>query len=206
MNTFHEKLTTNSIHIRFDRYKELTEDPDISNFDTIPRHGHLIRWVQQGVLLLNAVMTVRDKEPNSHQNKGWEKVTDEIIRTVLMYHCCRSRESSDSSNVTLTSAEALSDITAKQTTGTPKGQGCVFLLWGKPATTKAMNVIESVMNSNRSHHTTIHKQKTHAIICTSHPSPLGARKTSTPFLGSHCFSRCNQELISLGHDPIDWNV
>lgn len=178
------------------------DDPKVPNFDTLPKHGHLIRWVHQGVLLLNAVMTVREKEPNSHQNKGWEQVTDEIIRTVLKYHC-------SSSDVTLTSTAQSSD-TATQTT--LKGRGCVFLLWGKPATTKAMNVIESVMKNKintttaRCHPTATKEQKTHAIICTSHPSPLGARKTSTPFLGSQCFSRCNEELIAMGHDPIDWNV
>ena len=186
-------------------YKELMDDPKISNFDTLPRHGHLIRWVQQGVLLLNAVMTVREKEPNSHQNRGWEKVTDEIIRTVLKYHCTNN-EDRGTSNVTSTSVELLSDTSTK----TPQGRGCVFLLWGKPATTKAMNVIESVMKTTtttrRIPTVTTMKQKTHAIICTSHPSPLGARKTSAPFLGSHCFSRCNEELIAMGHDPIDWKV
>jgi uracil-DNA glycosylase len=190
------------------RYKELMDDPKVPNFDTLPKHGHLIRWVHQGVLLLNAVMTVREKEPNSHQNKGWEQVTDEIIRTVLMYHCTNK-------DVTLTSTEQSSDTTGTTNTAMLKGRGCVFLLWGKPATTKAMNVIESVMTKNhtataRRHPTATNnnnnKQKTHAIICTSHPSPLGARKTSTPFLGSQCFSRCNEELIAMGHDPIDWNV
>ena len=193
------------------------DDPNVSNFNTLPRHGHLIRWVQQGVLLLNAVMTVREKEPNSHQNKGWEKVTDEIIRAVLMYHC--SNTTIKSGSPTSTPAVELSDTAAATNaavmhTPVPKeGRGCVFLLWGKPATTKAMNVIESVMktisnnNNNSTAPSATKKQnKTHAIICTSHPSPLGARKTSTPFLGSHCFSRCNQELIDMGYDPIDWNV
>ena len=46
----------------------------------------------------------------------------------------------------------------------------------------------------------------HFIICTSHPSPLGASKTKSPFLGSRCFSRANQALVERGLTPIDWNV
>ncbi|SDX38448.1 Uracil-DNA glycosylase [Marininema mesophilum] len=58
--------------------KELEHDlgyPPITN-------GNLEAWAHQGVLLLNAVMTVRAGKANSHKNKGWEKFTDAIIRTV----------------------------------------------------------------------------------------------------------------------------
>jgi uracil-DNA glycosylase len=47
-----------------------------------PKHGSLESWAHQGVLLLNAVLTVRAHGANSHQGKGWEQFTDEIIRTV----------------------------------------------------------------------------------------------------------------------------
>jgi uracil-DNA glycosylase len=47
---------------------------------TIPNNGYLLSWAQQGVLLLNTVLTVRDGEANSHHGKGWEIFTDEIIR------------------------------------------------------------------------------------------------------------------------------
>lgn len=46
----------------------------------IPNNGYLRKWAQQGVLLLNTVLTVRAHEANSHQNKGWEEFTDEVIR------------------------------------------------------------------------------------------------------------------------------
>jgi len=46
----------------------------------IPQTGYLLKWAEQGVLLLNTVLTVRGGEANSHQNKGWENFTDEIIR------------------------------------------------------------------------------------------------------------------------------
>ena len=47
-----------------------------------PNHGCLEGWAEQGVLLLNAVLTVRANNANSHQGRGWEQFTDEIIRTV----------------------------------------------------------------------------------------------------------------------------
>ena len=48
----------------------------------IPLSGNLERWARQGVLLLNATLTVRAHQANSHQNKGWEQFTDAIIREV----------------------------------------------------------------------------------------------------------------------------
>lgn len=46
---------------------------------TRPTHGCLTHWAQQGVLLLNTTLTVRDGEPGSHHGKGWERFTDHII-------------------------------------------------------------------------------------------------------------------------------
>ncbi len=48
----------------------------------VPNNGYLVPWADQGVLLLNAVLTVRAHSPNSHKNKGWEKFTDAVIRAV----------------------------------------------------------------------------------------------------------------------------
>ena len=119
-------------------------------------------------MLLNTVLTVRKGEANSHKKKGWEEVTDEIIRAV--------------------------DRRARM-----EGKGCVFLLWGKPATAKALHLIKGQGDESDD-------DSPHTIICTSHPSPLGARKTDAPFLGSRCFSRCNKALEKMGLEPIDWNV
>ena len=46
----------------------------------IPHSGNLTAWANQGVLLLNAVLSVESAKPGSHQNKGWEGFTDEVIR------------------------------------------------------------------------------------------------------------------------------
>lgn len=57
-------------------YKEL--ETDIEGFKT-PAHGNLTQWADEGVLLLNASLTVRAHEPGSHQGKGWEAFTDQAI-------------------------------------------------------------------------------------------------------------------------------
>jgi uracil-DNA glycosylase len=59
-------------------FKEIQQD--LGN--PIPESGNLERWANQGVLLLNATLTVRANTAGSHQNKGWEEFTDEIIRRV----------------------------------------------------------------------------------------------------------------------------
>ena len=48
----------------------------------VPDNGYLMPWAEQGVLLLNAVLTVREGEANSHKGKGWERFTDAVIRAV----------------------------------------------------------------------------------------------------------------------------
>ena len=59
-------------------FKELRSDLGVDP----PNHGSLEHWATQGVLLLNAVLTVRAHQANSHQGKGWEQFTDEVIRQV----------------------------------------------------------------------------------------------------------------------------
>ncbi|EGC02851.1 uracil-DNA glycosylase [Ruminococcus albus] len=57
-------------------FKELQNDVGFR----IPNNGELTDWTKQGVLLLNAVLTVRAGQANSHRGKGWEKLTDAVIR------------------------------------------------------------------------------------------------------------------------------
>ncbi len=59
-------------------FKELQQDLDLP----LPRHGNLEKWADQGVLLLNATLTVRAGQAGSHQNKGWERFTDAVIRRI----------------------------------------------------------------------------------------------------------------------------
>ena len=59
-------------------YKELNAEYDCY----IPNNGYLMKWAEQGVLLLNAVLTVEKDKPASHQGKGWETFTDRIIEEI----------------------------------------------------------------------------------------------------------------------------
>ncbi|WP_433773415.1 uracil-DNA glycosylase [Bacillus wiedmannii] len=56
-------------------YKELRDEYGYE----IPNNGYLVKWAEQGVLLLNTVLTVRQGEANSHKGKGWERFTDRVI-------------------------------------------------------------------------------------------------------------------------------
>lgn len=148
-------------------YKEIIAND--CGLEKMPTHGFLERWASQGVLMLNAVLTVRKDQPNSHAKKGWEEFTDEVIRLLV-----KSRSDSDAS-------------------------GLVFLLWGKPASKKAETIINkfNFMSGGK---------KKHVVICSSHPSPLGATKTKAPFIGSKCFTRANSALTKMGLDQIHWGV
>jgi len=59
-------------------FKEIEQDLGI----TYPKSGNLMSWADQGVLLLNATLTVRAHEAGSHQKKGWEQFTDAIIKII----------------------------------------------------------------------------------------------------------------------------
>ncbi|UDQ99034.1 uracil-DNA glycosylase [Lentisphaerota bacterium WC36G] len=65
-------------------FKELNDDLNIDNLSV--RHGCLQEWTEQGVLLINAVLTVRASKPNSHSKKGWEIFTDAVIKALNDLH------------------------------------------------------------------------------------------------------------------------
>ena len=60
-------------------YKELAQS--IPDFE-IPQHGYLQSWAEQGVLLLNTVLTVEQGKAHSHANIGWERFTDKVVQTL----------------------------------------------------------------------------------------------------------------------------
>ncbi|MGF9563486.1 uracil-DNA glycosylase [Neorhizobium sp. JUb45] len=129
-------------------YKEMQAD-----LDTPPaKHGFLEHWAEQGVLLLNSVLTVEEGKAAAHQGQGWEKFTDAVIRTV-----------------------------------NDECDGVVFILWGSYAQKKAAFV----------------DQERHLVLKSAHPSPLSAHNG---FLGSRPFSKTNEYLLSIGKDPVDWQL
>jgi uracil-DNA glycosylase len=150
-------------------YKEAAEDVGI----VPPTRGCLEGWAKQGVLLLNAVLTVRSGEPNSHKAHGWEEFTDQVLQSIIEKR-------------------------------SPSRHPVVFLLWGAQAQKKVTQLQQTSSSSSGSSSSS--SSDNHVVITTSHPSPLGATKTKSPFLGSRCFSRANAALELFGADPIDWNV
>jgi len=133
---------------------------------------------------LNNVLTVRRGEAASHAKKGWEEFTDGVIGAVIERDAVERNNTND-------------DEDDDDDEDEEKGTGVVFLLWGKPASVKAQTVLARYNTKKRSKH---------AVIMCSHPSPLGATKTKSPFMGSKCFSRANDELEQRGWRPIDWRV
>lgn len=128
-------------------YKEIYDDLGIVE----PESGDLTYWAKQGVLLLNATLTVEASKPNSHFDFGWQEFTSAAIK-------------------------AISD----------RKSGVVFLLWGNFAKNKA-NLIDS---------------SKHFILTAPHPSPLARGG----FFGCRHFSKTNEILLSLGKNPIDWDL
>lgn len=59
-------------------FKELNHDLNVPT----PPNGNLERWAEQGILLLNATLTVRSSQPGSHQKKGWEEFTDAVLKII----------------------------------------------------------------------------------------------------------------------------
>ena len=129
-------------------YKELQDDLGCS----IPSHGYLKKWADQGVLLLNTVLTVRAHQAGSHQGKGWEQFTDAVIQAV-----------------------------------NAQDRPVVYLLWGKPAQSKAR------MLTNPKH----------LVLKAPHPSPLSAYRG---FFGCKHFSKTNEFLQEHGVEPINWQI
>ena len=129
-------------------YRELHTDLGCA----IPRSGDLTKWAEQGVLLLNTLLTVRAHQAFSHKGIGWETFTDAAIRAVAA-----------------------------------QDRPLVFILWGRPAQTKAALITNPK----------------HLVITSPHPSPLSA---SRGFFGSRPFSRANAYLAANGLDPIDWQI
>ena len=63
-------------------YKEIEDD--LRN--SMPKSGDLTRWAEQGVLLLNTTLTVREAKPNSHKDLGWQEFTDAVIKALSEHH------------------------------------------------------------------------------------------------------------------------
>ncbi|NGX34360.1 MAG: Uracil-DNA glycosylase [Candidatus Anoxychlamydiales bacterium] len=132
-------------------FKEQITDVGIK----MPATGDLTSWTKQGVLLLNATLTVRESAPKSHYGKGWEVFTDRVI-----------------------------EILSKSK------KPIVFLLWGRSAKEKLLNVFKNIENTH------------HLILTAAHPSFYSV----SGFFGCKHFSKTNEFLIKNNIKPIDWQI
>jgi uracil-DNA glycosylase len=157
-----------------------------------PGQGHGLAFsVQKGVPLppslknvfREAIDDLSIPQPSHGNLESWAKQGVLLLNTVLTV-----RQGEANSHKGRGWEEFTDEII--QVLNHQKNDGIVFLLWGSPAAKKA-----ACVDSNK-----------HAIIQTSHPSPLGATKTNSPFLSSRCFSQANEALKSMGHEPIDWTI
>jgi len=122
-----------------------------------------------------------------------------VKRGVLLLNSCLTVRRGDANSHSGRGWELFTDLILKiameYMENRNDGKGLVCLLWGKSASKK----VESIICSRN-------KIKKCVLFCTSHPSPLGASKTNSPFLGSRCFGKANQALEDMGWEGIDWRV
>ncbi|GJP68326.1 hypothetical protein CLOP_g25049 [Closterium sp. NIES-67] len=140
-------------------FKEMRSDGSI---DAMPSHGCLRHWADQGILLLNTVLTVRAHQANSHAKKGWEQFTDAAIRALASQRPKPKSSSSSSSS----------------------SPPLIFLLWGNHAKTKAKvipagsNVVllssahPSGLSAHRGFFGSAHFSKVNSILRSHGQSPI----------------------------------
>jgi uracil-DNA glycosylase len=162
-----------------------------------PNQGHGLAFsVREGVpippslrnIYKEAIEDVGIRPPTSGCLESWAKQGVLLLNTVLTVRCGEANSHAGKGWESFT--DHILQLLSKDR------EGIIFLLWGAPAAKKAA-LIDTKTKNNK---------KNHIVIQCSHPSPLSATKTKTPFLGSRCFSRVNAALEELGEDIIDWNI
>lgn len=143
-------------------FKELSSEYD--DFK-VPESGNLTKWLDQGVLLLNAALTVLESNANEYQNY-WSPITDLVVKKMSEKH----------------------------------PGGIVFLLWGKPAQSKAPDLSKL---SAKSKARGVVDQSKHHILRTAHPSPLSARRG---WFGCNHFKLANDLLEKDNKTAINWKL
>lgn len=213
-------------------FKELHDDLELP----LPTQGNLEPWAHQGVLLLNASLSVKSGCANSHKNLGWRAVTEAILRCALVQKqpkvvCCWGNFANEMCNDALKTLNARrSDVRAEERgdamvvgTAAPGGLGAPAKN-ASSLSTDALNVdapmdalsrkqsaceLWNVACSQPANSTPV--QETHVLVLRAkHPSPLAARHSASdtyqPFRGSRPFSQANAFLQEHGCTPIQWRL
>ena len=171
-----------------DRFSQELQS-DVKGFSP-PSHGDLTGWAEQGVLLLNTVLTVRAHNANSHATRGWEHLTDAVIKWL--------DRNADHLVFLLWGRPA--EVTKCAVLSAPLVRAPFLPLFPND---------DHILTPHSSSHplrllqkkSDLIDHKKHLILKSVHPSPLSA---SRGFFGCKHFSKANEFLQANGKEPIDW--
>ena len=182
-------------------YKEMVSDLGCN----MPMSGDLSAWAQQGVLLLNTTLTVREHEANSHSKLGWQVVTTAIVEAcmrlpqpVVFLAWGRPAIKLIESAKSRVSKDAFEGGDCAGVAGASAGVAAAGGSASSAATPAAADESGSSAGDALSRK---------FILKSTHPSPLSASRSAgdlPAFLGSRPFSRANDLLRECGAEPIDW--
>lgn len=204
-------------------FKELHDDLELP----LPTQGNLEPWAHQGVLLLNASLSVKRGYANSHKNLGWHAVTEAILRCALVQKqpkvvCCWGNFANEMCN------DALKTLNARRSNVPPYADAAASSAAGAasapaknasslatdapmdaPSREQAACELWNIACSQPANSAPV--QETHVLVLRAkHPSPLAARHSANdtyrPFRGSRPFSQANAFLQEHGCIPICWHL
>ena len=179
-------------------YKEMAFDLGCS----IPVSGDLSAWAQQGVLLLNTTLTVREHEANSHSKLGWQVVTTAIVEA-----CMRLPQPVVFLAWGRPAIKVIESAKSRAAKGAFEGGACAGAADSGVDDHASSGTAPAVADSSGSLAGGVLSRK--FILKSTHPSPLSASRTAgdlPAFLGSRPFSRANDLLKECGVELIDWSL
>lgn len=179
-------------------YKEMASDLGCS----IPVSGDLSAWAQQGVLLLNTTLTVREHEANSHSKLGWQVVTTAIVEV-----CMRLPQPVVFLAWGRPAIKVIESAKSRAVKGAFEGGACAGAADFGADDHASSGAAPAVADSSGSLAGGALSRK--FILKSTHPSPLSASRAAgdlPAFLGSRPFSRANDLLKECGVEPIDWSL
>lgn len=171
-------------------FKELQRDLH----QPVPMSGSLEEWAKRGVLLLNTSFTVEDGLPASHAKRGWESLSDAILREVALnapacvYMLWGGHAQAKAGLIEAATGQKAPDFLGLQTSARAAGPG--LLAGGFRAIVEAQAQTEAQVSAARQA----------LILKANHPSPLSALRPPVPFIGCGHFSMARDWLAARGLD------
>ena len=177
-------------------FKELQRDLN----QPLPMSGSLEAWAKQGVLLLNTNFTVEDGLPASHAKRGWESLSDAILREVALkapacvYMLWGGHAQAKVGLIEAATVQKAPDFLGLRETS-PLAAGSGGLAGGSRAVIETQAQTESQVSAVLQA----------LILKANHPSPLSALRPPVPFIGCGHFSKARDWLVARGLD-LDWSL